>query len=82
MNADTVTLIERPYQEVVDDILTAMVGGVVNEPMVFDVKEDHFPLSRVASDVRGEAVACGHYIAEEAPDALLAQALPFLREGL
>jgi haloacetate dehalogenase len=37
---------------------------------------------RVASDVRGEAVACGHYIAEEAPDALLAQALPFLREGL
>ena len=53
MNADTVTLIERPYQEVVDDILTAMVGGVVNEPIVFDVKEDHFPLSRVASDVRG-----------------------------
>jgi len=37
---------------------------------------------RVASDVRGEAVACGHYIAEEAPDALLAKAVPFLREGL
>ena len=53
MNADTVTLFERPYQEVVDDILTAMVGGVVNEPILFDVKEDLFPLSRAASDVRG-----------------------------
>jgi haloacetate dehalogenase len=36
---------------------------------------------RVADDVRGEALPCGHYIAEEAPDALLARALPFLREG-
>ncbi|KQP15224.1 alpha/beta fold hydrolase [Pseudorhodoferax sp. Leaf267] len=33
---------------------------------------------RVALDVRGEPLPCGHYIAEEAPDALLAQALPFL----
>ena len=33
---------------------------------------------RVASDVRGQALPCGHYIAEEAPDALLALALPFL----
>jgi haloacetate dehalogenase len=33
---------------------------------------------RVASNVRGEALPCGHYIAEEAPDALLARALPFL----
>ena len=33
---------------------------------------------RVASDVRGHALRCGHYIAEEAPDALLAAALPFL----
>jgi len=32
----------------------------------------------VADDVRGEALPCGHYIAEEAPDALLARALPFL----
>ena len=36
---------------------------------------------RVASDVRGGPLPCGHYIAEEAPDALLAQALPFLAEG-
>lgn len=33
---------------------------------------------RVAIDVRGQPLPCGHYIAEEAPDALLAQALPFL----
>jgi len=36
---------------------------------------------RVADDVRGEALPCGHYIAEEAPDALLAKALPFLLEA-
>lgn len=34
--------------------------------------------SKLAVDVRGMALPCGHYIAEEAPDALLAQALPFL----
>jgi haloacetate dehalogenase len=33
---------------------------------------------RVAGDVRGEALDCGHYIAEEAPDALLARVVPFL----
>lgn len=33
---------------------------------------------RVATDVRGHALPCGHYIPEEAPDALLAAALPFL----
>jgi haloacetate dehalogenase len=32
---------------------------------------------RVADDVRGSAMPCGHYIAEEAPEALLAQVLPF-----
>ena len=36
---------------------------------------------RIATDVRGEALPCGHYIPEEAPGALLAQALPFLRTG-
>jgi haloacetate dehalogenase len=35
----------------------------------------------VADDVRGEALPCGHYIAEEAPDILLDKALPFLLEG-
>jgi haloacetate dehalogenase len=33
---------------------------------------------RVAVDVRGGTTPCGHYIPEEAPEALLAQALPFL----
>jgi len=33
---------------------------------------------RVATDVRGGPLPCGHYIAEEAPDALLAEVLPFL----
>jgi len=33
---------------------------------------------RVARRVEGEALPCGHYIPEEAPDALLARALPFL----
>ena len=33
---------------------------------------------RVAMNVRGSSVPCGHYIPEEAPDALLAEALPFL----
>lgn len=36
---------------------------------------------RLAAEVEGEALDCGHYIPEEAPDALLARALPFLREG-
>ncbi len=36
---------------------------------------------RVADDVRGGPLPCGHYIAEEAPDALLAEALPFLAHG-
>jgi haloacetate dehalogenase len=33
---------------------------------------------RVADDVRGRPLPCGHYIAEEAPDALLAEVIPFL----
>ena len=36
---------------------------------------------RVADDVRGGPLPCGHYIAEEAPDALLAEVLPFLAHG-
>ena len=33
---------------------------------------------RIADDVQGEALPCGHYIPEEAPEPLLAKALPFL----
>ena len=53
MNPDTLNLIERPYQEVVDDILTSLVGGVVNEPIFYDKKADLYPLSQLADDVRG-----------------------------
>jgi haloacetate dehalogenase len=35
---------------------------------------------KVAKQVSGQAMPCGHYIAEEAPDALLAQVLPFLNQ--
>jgi haloacetate dehalogenase len=34
---------------------------------------------RVASDVQGEPLPCGHYIAEEVPDMLLSRIAPFLR---
>src|SRR5476649_2492369 len=34
---------------------------------------------QVATDVRGKPVSAGHYIAEEAPELLLAEVLPFLR---
>jgi len=53
MNSETQTLIERPYQEIVDDILTAIVGGVVNEPIIFDLKIDLYPLAEPAQSVRG-----------------------------
>jgi len=36
---------------------------------------------RVAADVQGGALPCGHYIAEEAPDVLLERVLPFLVQG-
>lgn len=53
MNPETVNLIERPYQEVVDDILVALVGGVVNEPIIFDVKSNVYPLAQPAQGIRG-----------------------------
>ena len=34
---------------------------------------------RVADDVQGSALPCGHYIAEEAPEQLLDRVLPFLQ---
>ncbi len=53
MNQPTVTLIQRPYQEIVDDVLTAIVGGVVNEPIRYDLKRDLYPLSEPAKGIRG-----------------------------
>jgi haloacetate dehalogenase len=37
---------------------------------------------RVAREVEGEALPCGHYIAEEAPQALLERVLPFFARAL
>jgi haloacetate dehalogenase len=36
---------------------------------------------KLADDVRGQPLPCGHYIAEEAPGLLLAQVLPFLLQS-
>jgi haloacetate dehalogenase len=35
---------------------------------------------RVAQDVRGGSLPCGHYIPEQVPDELLARVLPFFAE--
>jgi haloacetate dehalogenase len=41
---------------------------------------DTLPLwAELASDVSGKAVACGHYIPEEAPEALLEEMFGFFR---
>jgi hypothetical protein len=53
MNPETVFLLERPFQDVVDDLLTAIVGGVTNERIIFDVKADLYRLTQPALDVRG-----------------------------
>ena len=52
MNPDTVHLIQRNFGEVSNDILTSLVGGVVNEPIIFDLKSDLYPLARPASGLR------------------------------
>lgn len=46
-------LIVRPYTEIVDDVLVALVGGVVNEELIFDIRETAYPLAEPARDVRG-----------------------------
>ncbi len=53
MNGDTSVLIHRPFGDLVDDLLTAVVGGVVNEPIPFDVKVLTYPLAEPAAGVRG-----------------------------
>lgn len=52
MNIDTVALVTRPFGELVGDILTSVVGGVVNEPIVFDLKVLAYPLAEPATGVR------------------------------
>ena len=52
MNVDTLTLLLRTYPELIDDLVTAIVGGVVNEPIPFDVKQIRYPLAQSAAEVR------------------------------
>jgi hypothetical protein len=52
MNGEALVRLERPYGEVVDDLLTAVVGGVVNEPLLFDVKSARYPLAEPALAIR------------------------------
>ncbi len=69
---------DRDAGRMLDMPLLALWGadGVVNrctEPLV--------EWRKVARDVQGEALPCGHYIAEEAPEALLEKVLPFFCTG-
>jgi hypothetical protein len=52
MNVDTLTLLQRTYPELIDDLVTAIVGGIVNEPISFDVKQARYSLSQPAASVR------------------------------
>jgi hypothetical protein len=52
MNGDTLALTRRSYSDLVDDLLTGVVGGVVNEPVSFDVKQPRYALSQPAARVR------------------------------
>ncbi|CAN7379954.1 alpha/beta fold hydrolase [Massilia sp. LjRoot122] len=68
--------LERDAGRLVDTPLLALWGaqGVVQR--CFDPLREW---RKVAARVEGESLPCGHYIPEEAPEALLARALPFLQ---
>jgi hypothetical protein len=52
VNAATPALVDRSYHEIVEDILTAIAGGVVNEPVFYHVEKDLYPLKRTAAEIR------------------------------
>jgi hypothetical protein len=52
VNGQTIDLVQRPFQDIVDDILTAIIGGVVREPSLFDVKQTSYPLAHRAEAIR------------------------------
>jgi hypothetical protein len=52
VNEGTFALLKRSYLEIVDDLLTAIVGGVVNEPIPYDIKLNFYPLAEPAQSVR------------------------------
>lgn len=52
MDPTQVDLVTRPFAEITDDVLTAVAGGVTNEPVVFDAGSARYPLTRPAQEVR------------------------------
>jgi Baseplate J-like protein len=52
MNVDTFTLLQRTFPELIDDLVTAIAGGVINEQISFDLKQARYPLSQPAAEVR------------------------------
>jgi hypothetical protein len=46
-------LVDRPYPEVVDDVLITVVGGVANEEHVFDERVAEYDLSQPVESARG-----------------------------
>ena len=65
-----------------DDEADRVAGHRIACPLLLlwgEARGDILPVwRRWASDLRGEAIACGHFLPEEAPEAVLARLLPFL----
>ncbi len=71
MNPETFDLITRPFQQVVNDLLVATAGGVVNEPIPFDLKADLYPLAEPAAGIRGITGTIRTEAGERQPHAFL-----------
>ena len=71
--------------DVEDDAADRKAGRRIACPLLVlwgESRLDMLPVwRRWAEDVRGEALPCGHFLPEEAPEAVLRQLLPFLAEG-
>jgi hypothetical protein len=52
MNVATLALLQRSFGDLVDDLLTSIVGGIVNEPIAFDANQLRYALSQPAAAVR------------------------------
>jgi haloacetate dehalogenase len=69
---------ERDLQKKVACPVLAIWGEFGKMHKLFDVPATW---REKAADVRGHPLACGHFIPEEAPDALMRDLVPFLRQG-
>jgi Baseplate J-like protein len=57
--ADIPRLVDRPYQEIVDDVLISVVGGVTNEAHVFDERVAEYDLAQPVDPQRGVRTVTG-----------------------